>query len=251
MSLTPKDIEAMLQAERSSLARPPAQLIERMLSNITASATAAPASLAAKKTALQTIASAAPVKWLAVAVLSIGTATIAYSVFTAPAPKPPPPLQPVEHAVAPPPAPHVEPLEGPLPAPPQLPAVRPPAAIRQPAVTKPEVQPHPAVVEHDSALELELLERARTSIQAGRGEEALPWLSEHQQRFPESVYIEERDSLAILGLLQAKRADEAQAQSDHFFRVFPRSIHRTAIEKALSTFPSPARDVTESLGPRN
>ncbi|MBX7116873.1 MAG: hypothetical protein K1X64_21285 [Myxococcaceae bacterium] len=250
MSLTPKDIEAMLQAERESLARPPAQLIERVLGNVTASADAAPVSLVAKKTVQQSL--AVPLKWLSVTVLGLGAAAVAYSFFTAPAPKPVSPLLPVERTVAPSPVTRQEPLEGPLPPPPAPAPMRARPPTRNPVVAKIEAQPSThSVVEPDTAWELELLERARTSIQAGRGDEALPWLNEHQQRFPESVYIEERNSLAILGLLQAKRPDEARAHAEQFFHSFPRSIHRTAIEKALSAFPAPTRDVTESPGPRN
>lgn len=262
MSLTPKDIEAMLRAERATQVRPPAQVMERVLSNITASAVAAPASLVAKKTLLESV-SASPVTWAAVAFVALGSALAVYSASRSNSPAIPENPQ-VAVKAEPQVISHVEPPSSPLPAPapvfevqPQpVPALQPaPTPQRPRTVARATAKDEPAAVsalapsEADPA-ELELLERARAAIQAKRGGEALPWLDEHQQRFPKSVYSEERDSLVILGLLQANRGEEAQARSDEFFRAFPRSIHRSAIEKAFSAPPRES-GLTDFPGPRN
>jgi hypothetical protein len=75
--------------------------------------------------------------------------------------------------------------------------------------------------------EIELLQLAR-SARAAAPERALLLLSEHEHRYPESTFTEEREALRI-EILQHTHREEAERRLRDFDRRFPHSAYRQRI----------------------
>ena len=78
---------------------------------------------------------------------------------------------------------------------------------------------------------------ARTALARGDGEDALAAVARHEARYPSGALAEEREAIAIQGLLLVKRFDDARARGDRFHRRYPRSILAPAIDAALGSIP--------------
>lgn len=82
-----------------------------------------------------------------------------------------------------------------------------------------------------------LLTQARSALAQSQPDAALAATQEHARRFPQGMLIEERETLAIRALVQAKRVKEARERGKHFRQEFPTSIYLPAVEQTLSSIP--------------
>jgi hypothetical protein len=72
-------------------------------------------------------------------------------------------------------------------------------------------------------MELDLLGTAQRELAAGRAEQALTWLGEHERRFPSGALRGERLAARVFALCALGRADEARRVTREFERVAPGS----------------------------
>jgi hypothetical protein len=87
------------------------------------------------------------------------------------------------------------------------------------------------------ALELALLERARSAVASGEFSTALGAIAEHQRRFPAGRLQEEREALRVKTLVALGRKDEARRVAERFRSRFPRSVLLPRIEAAIGPPP--------------
>jgi hypothetical protein len=87
------------------------------------------------------------------------------------------------------------------------------------------------------ALELGLLQRARTAVASRAFSTALDAIAEHQRRFPRGRLQEEREALRVKALLGLGRNDDARRAGERFRERFPRSVLLPRIEE--TTRPNP------------
>ena len=87
-----------------------------------------------------------------------------------------------------------------------------------------------------NALEVErmLLDKARRALGAGRSEDVLQAIGEHELQFPRGALVEEREALAVNALVLSHRPDEARDRADRFIRRFPASMLRPSVEAAIA-----------------
>jgi hypothetical protein len=88
-----------------------------------------------------------------------------------------------------------------------------------------------------SALELQLLQPARTALQHGDFSTALAAVAAHARRFPRGQLSEERESLRVFALLGAGRHTEAERVAAAFRRHFPHSMLLARMDAALGAEP--------------
>ncbi len=81
------------------------------------------------------------------------------------------------------------------------------------------------------------IEMARMALARGSLQDAFTALKEHRKHFPHGQFLEERDGLYILTLLSAHRNKEAKRHAEQFFRRYPQSLLRPAIEAAFHSKP--------------
>ena len=110
------------------------------------------------------------------------------------------------------------------------PVAPPPAAIPAP----PSVEERPAQAAHASPSpgasdslpeEVRLLSKAEQQLSAGRDDDALRTLGEHERRFPGGVLAEERMAARVQALCALGRATEARADLARLARAYPQSPH--------------------------
>lgn len=139
---------------------------------------------------------------------------------------------------APPPAPapsvasRLPPVAAP---PPETPAPVVPSASAEvtaplvPSVGKPPVSSTPPAAAAPS--EAELLEQARAALKAGDSARALQRASEHAQRFPRGVLVQEREVLAIQALRRLGRDAEADRRAGAFAKAYPGSAFQRKLQR--------------------
>ena len=115
-------------------------------------------------------------------------------------------------------------------APPPAPPRRAPAAR--------EVAPDPSTaLDHSTAEERALIDRARSALRRGDSHEALVTLMGHQRRFPSGALAAVRERLIVEALVAAGRNEQARARIDAYVRSHPSGIHRAALERIASGLP--------------
>lgn len=78
------------------------------------------------------------------------------------------------------------------------------------------------------------MKRARATA-IGDPAQALAITRRHRAEFPNGVYAQERDFIAISALLKLGRRSEAEARAAAFRRRYPRSAYLVQIERMLGT----------------
>ncbi len=99
-----------------------------------------------------------------------------------------------------------------------------------PSTPPPEVSNEPPSAE----TEIALLARARRAL---RREPArtLALVEEHQARFPNGQFVEEREVLAIDALIALSHHSRAEVRAAQFYARFPNSVHRRHVEEVLAS----------------
>jgi len=110
-----------------------------------------------------------------------------------------------------------------------------PAARAASAVAPRRLGPAPAGAPGDIVAESALLEAARRALVDGDARVALGRIAQHVRQFQRGLLVEERDALWIQALALAGERGAARARAAAFYRRFPDSIQRDAIERALAT----------------
>ncbi len=114
-------------------------------------------------------------------------------------------------------------------------------SAQRPAVIKPGAAAESEVVAqeaHEQAnrsgvpSEVELLRRARTAL-ASRPREAFALTEQHRGHYPEGVFAQERDALAIEALLRAGDTDAARRLAQSFVAAHPSSPHAHRFRETL------------------
>jgi hypothetical protein len=78
-----------------------------------------------------------------------------------------------------------------------------------------------------------LLERARSALARGDGEQALAAANQHATKYPHGQLAEEREALAIQALVAAGRAKEAADRAGRFRLAYPDSVLLPVVDEAL------------------
>ncbi|HEY8944501.1 MAG TPA: hypothetical protein VIM73_09570 [Polyangiaceae bacterium] len=104
------------------------------------------------------------------------------------------------------------------------------------AVT-PASKPRNATPVDSEALELRLLQRARSAIARGDHAAALTAVTEHQRRFPSGRFREECEALGIKALAGLGRGEHAQRAAEGFKARFPRSVLLPRVEESVRQRP--------------
>jgi outer membrane protein assembly factor BamD (BamD/ComL family) len=73
--------------------------------------------------------------------------------------------------------------------------------------------------------EVRLLSKAEQQLSAGRADDALRTLGEHERRFPGGVLAEERLAARVQALCALGRVTEARADLARLARAYPQSPH--------------------------
>lgn len=113
----------------------------------------------------------------------------------------------------------------------------PPAAVpphEEPAKTLGKI---PTPTTSSAQAERLLIERATIALGRGEAQAALTACDEHQRRFKQGLFIEERESLAIRALLGLGRDAEAQRRAAAFHQRFPDSMQRAVIDDSFRNGP--------------
>jgi hypothetical protein len=233
MTLSPKEVEALLDAERSAQVLAPAETIDRVWAGVSASAAQVPTQLGD-----QGLSTLTRLKLLGgAAVLAGGVLTL--SLFGGPAPEA---TKPVVSEIA-----TIQ----------SAPALQPRITVREVASTpgaSPDIRRAPkrsemnvgmppvsggkstfdAARRADPRAELELLEQARAALTAGDGSGAQRLLHRHEVEFGSAaMFVEEKESLEVSTLLELGALDAADAAARRFLSKYPRTIHRQSVEAAL------------------
>jgi hypothetical protein len=80
--------------------------------------------------------------------------------------------------------------------------------------------------------ERKLLEAARSALRANQSASAERSLNRHKKQFPKGRLVEEREALLVLAAFQGTDLKQAQEAAELFFKRFPKSLFRSAIESA-------------------
>lgn len=89
--------------------------------------------------------------------------------------------------------------------------------------------------------EAALIERARASVMQ-RPSEALRLCREHAALYPQGVFVQEREVLAIEALLGSRHRRAAEDRAARFLVRFPRSSHAHRVQKLVVRETDPPRD---------
>lgn len=115
--------------------------------------------------------------------------------------------------------------------------VEPVAPAPAASTTVPSPPPKPVVVSPvvvaPAAWELPLLEQARGALAAGRTDEALALVDDHQRRAPASALLEESTALRVIALSRAGRVDEAKVAASSFVQRWPKSLFGERVRQVL------------------
>jgi hypothetical protein len=109
-----------------------------------------------------------------------------------------------------------------------------PSPLPTPSRTPSRPPPSPPSAPSGLRAEHALLEQARAALARGDAEAALGAVEAHASRFPLGQLAEEREALYVRALVLAHRGDDAAARARAFFDAYPDSIHRGAVERALT-----------------
>jgi hypothetical protein len=104
------------------------------------------------------------------------------------------------------------------------------------AVT-PAAKPRNAASVDSEAIELRLLQRARSAIARGDHAAALSAVTEHQRRFPSGRFREECEALGIKALAGLGREEHAQRAAEGFKARFPRSVLLPRVQESVRQRP--------------
>lgn len=81
--------------------------------------------------------------------------------------------------------------------------------------------------------EHQLLDRARAAESAGRVDEALRLVSEHERTFPDGRLREEREAIALESLSRAGRREDVRRRGASFLTSWPRSLYAPRVRTLL------------------
>lgn len=84
--------------------------------------------------------------------------------------------------------------------------------------------------ESRDALELRVLQRARSALAKGEYASALDTVAEHQRRFPKGQLWEESEALRIRALAGLGKSSQARQAADRFGERYPRSVLSRSID---------------------
>ena len=87
------------------------------------------------------------------------------------------------------------------------------------------------------AVELELLQQARTALARADFAAALAAIAAHERRFPNGQLAEEREALRVLALSGAHQSEDARRAATAFRKRFPHSLLLTRMNDALGGAP--------------
>ncbi|HEX3853033.1 MAG TPA: hypothetical protein VHW01_18850 [Polyangiaceae bacterium] len=80
--------------------------------------------------------------------------------------------------------------------------------------------------------EVDLIERAHSAL-ASDPQRALTWLREHERRFPDGTFAQERDAIAIEALVGEGDLVSARARATQFLARFPGSAYAAHVESLV------------------
>ncbi len=111
------------------------------------------------------------------------------------------------------------------------------APVAEPAVTslpasEPPVTGAPVTAARTSErriAEHRLLDQARAALTAGRIDEALAYVAEHEREFADGAMVEERELIAVEAHSRAGRSDEARTRGARFLSRWPRSLYAARV----------------------
>ncbi len=101
-----------------------------------------------------------------------------------------------------------------------------------PALKSTSAKPRTREIEHDPAEEVRLLRQAKRAL-SDAPSEALRMAREHERRFGEGTFGQEREALAIEALHEIGQREEALRSLKRFRRRWPRSVYMRRIEERL------------------
>jgi hypothetical protein len=101
------------------------------------------------------------------------------------------------------------------------------------APTASPLRPPSAPLASDLAKEGEFIDAAREALAHRRPADALTAIEEHDAKYPHGRLAEERDALRVQALVLVGKTDAAHERAASFYRAYPDSIFRAAIEQAL------------------
>lgn len=156
---------------------------------------------------------------------------------------------PARRPVTPPPRDLVKP---PVPQAPAVAVLEPPTE----AVTAPQEPPRPAAKPaapprkrrvapvrspspKTSAVERNLLERARTALSRGEAAAALRALQQHRKKYPRGTLAEERGALMVVALADLGKRTRARTAARQFKKRYPHSLLLPLVEDALKRAKDP------------
>jgi hypothetical protein len=85
--------------------------------------------------------------------------------------------------------------------------------------------------------ELLLLEQARTRLAEGQPSATLELLRKHRGAYPTSALEQEREALTIRALVAGGKHGEARRRADAFAELYPTSVLRPSVERAVGKIP--------------
>lgn len=90
----------------------------------------------------------------------------------------------------------------------------------------------PRVAPAGQPSEVELLRRARSLLSA-RPREAFSLTEAHRDAYPNGLFAQERDALAVEALVRAGETDKARSLAERFVRAYPNSPHAHRFREAM------------------
>jgi hypothetical protein len=218
----PSAVSALLDAERAAFEAPPADVRTDLAQRLVSLAPSFPS-----RPPTPLVGHTAVGKAVALIVIG-GIAGSAITVAVRPAPKPSEArvvtVEPAGDTHAPVPTAASTEAPGPSEAPPPEPAPAPPPPTPSAATTS----------DRSLARERSLIEAARSAVVRRDGAAALTATSDHQRQFPSGRLAEEREALAVQGLMLVGRADEAHARAEQFRRRYPNGLFLPVVEAAVA-----------------
>lgn len=108
----------------------------------------------------------------------------------------------------------------------------------------PEMKPSPAengepTLSARASSEAKLLKRAWSALSSGDAQQTLDLTREAERLHPGGVLVEEREALRVQALAKLGLLGDARAAAEQFIVQFPRSVHRTRVERAVTAEASP------------
>jgi hypothetical protein len=88
--------------------------------------------------------------------------------------------------------------------------------------------------------ELELIQRIKDALDAGRASEALARVEQHAREFARGSLAEEREALRVVALCGADELARAQRAQQAFLRAYPRSAYAERVRTACPELPGDA-----------